>query len=455
MLLQRLGSLRPAKVIAVCLLVKLIFFGWLAHYHPNSYYSSDTGSYVAPIADMLQYGSFSVERKPELFRTPGYSAFLLPSVYLLGMRGLYYCIILQLGAGAVTAWLLHRLILSVSQNRLAANLGMLLILIDPAMWIAEFTLLTETLFTLLLVCGIWLLVRYTQSRAKYELLAGVVVIGLSAYVRPVSLYLGYLLCAILMVGMVAKRKFRDLPWILTAFLLNYGILQVWVHRNQVLFGVRIFSSVQGCNLYTYNAACIQARVTHLRFEDLHKQFQHDIVSSNPAMQAKYQEQKGLEIISRHPLACMEIELKGLLMNMFDPALGLLTNMLELRKSESGIIFKFHDLSPRAFVKHLLAHEKALLLFTLLGGIWIASFWLAVARGLRNDAWAHAWLGQLLILATSLYLLVLASGPGSMCRMRVPAVPFLSVYAAFGICALLKHRLAAAQACAGAGSKNVD
>lgn len=76
-----------------------------------------------------------------------------------------------------------------------------------------------------------------------------------------------------------------------------------------------------------------------------------------------------EILTAHLGATAFVLARGPVTNLLDPGSGILMNML--RRAQSGIIFKFHDRSLPQFARHLVAHERALLITMGVGVAWLS------------------------------------------------------------------------------------
>lgn len=185
--------------------------------------------------------------RPEVFRTPGYPALIAVIEWLrLPMHAL---LLLQCLIAAVSVLLVFAIGNAVLESPRAALLAATIVALHPADIMAPNALLSETLFTALLLGGVWL-VASPKIQSVWNGAAGGFLIGLSVLVRPVSL----LVAPIVAIWMVAKE--RNLKALGGAALLIVAAAipaAGWMVRNDAVgFGPRI-SSVPYINGYFYTA----------------------------------------------------------------------------------------------------------------------------------------------------------------------------------------------------------
>jgi hypothetical protein len=124
--------------------------------------------------------------RPEVLRTPGYPAFL-GAVAWLGLP-MMAALIVQCVLSAAAVVGVYALGIIVLPDRRAALLAAMVVAVHPADILAANTLLTESLFTTMLLGATWLAL---QGSARMPVSAGAgLVVGLAALVRPVGMLLG-------------------------------------------------------------------------------------------------------------------------------------------------------------------------------------------------------------------------------------------------------------------------
>jgi len=151
---------------------------------------SDAEQYLALANNLADEGVFSRESAPpytpEVFRTPGYPAFLLPFVLIFGERPLLPIVIAQVIVSVLTVWGTICLARRLFDERIGLWAG-LLIAVMPITILMTGAIYAETVFAALLVGAGWLLVD-SLERDRFALSAAAgLVLGIAALVRPIGL----------------------------------------------------------------------------------------------------------------------------------------------------------------------------------------------------------------------------------------------------------------------------
>lgn len=183
--------------------------------------------------------------RPEVFRTPGYP-FLIAVVEWLKLP-MHALLLLQCLIAAISVLLVFAIGNAVLESPRAALLAATIVALHPADIMAPNALLSETLFTALLLGGIWI-VASPKVRTIWNGAAGGFLIGLSVLVRPVSLFVA----PIVAVWMVARERNLKALGGAALLIIAAGIpVAAWMVRNDAVgFGPRV-SSVPYINGYFY------------------------------------------------------------------------------------------------------------------------------------------------------------------------------------------------------------
>ncbi len=187
-------ALAVLLVAAVALALRLAFL-----YRAPVFLTGDSQSHFLPGYDLAMGFGFD----PELRRTPGYAFFVAATIGLLGeeLRGLAFA---QHVVGALTAVLtcvLGRLVLGPLIGLVAG----LLVALDGALILSEHSVMTESLFGMLLMGTLVALAASMRTRRRRWLLATGALLGLATLVRPV----GQILVPIVPVALVVAQSSRN------------------------------------------------------------------------------------------------------------------------------------------------------------------------------------------------------------------------------------------------------
>ena len=239
----RLGGRRALVVVAAVAVAVRLPLGLLA----PPFVDVDTPQYLQRAFALLADGDLGAD----LRRAPGYPAFLAAAMWLLG-ADFPRILLLQHAMGIGIALLTADLGTRLYGARAGLAAGLITALSAPLL-LAEHTLLTETLFGLLVVAGCWLALRaLAPDRERWGpwFVVGLL-FGLAALVRPVGQFLLPLPAIVcLLAGGGWRRSLR------VAVLVAAGgalALCPWMAYNLARHGVFTLTHVTGETLITHTA----------------------------------------------------------------------------------------------------------------------------------------------------------------------------------------------------------
>jgi len=396
--------------------------------------SSDSVEYLTLARNLQQSGVFSLHPAgwpPELYRTPGYPAFLL---LLRAWSGL----------GALRLALLAQVLLLLASGLLLTGtpqprgqggndrtwLPALLFLVHPMVLCSSFQVLTETLFVFLCVVSAWLLRRGFRGASAPHLGASGLALGAAALVRPIGLVLmpGFAFFALFAAGGTerrprerAARRFwrRALPFLAGSLLLPGA----WALHNGVRHGYWGISKTGPSYLSSlYRAEAVG-----------------DADAAANSSRAALTEI--LRSIGRRPLGTLADMAVGLGRSLFGPGEWTLRRALlgeEGGRSPADPAPLVHAIEERDGLRlervpppteGSPASGRGFLIWVLLGWSWVTAGWLyllalrGLLRGIRRrDRFCLLWC------YAAAALLLAAAGYQANARFRVPALPFLALLA---------------------------
>ncbi len=384
-------------VASVATLTNFLYFALTL---PN-YLFPDSYTYLAAAQNLLRGAGFlDATGAVETLRTPGYPLLLAA----LGGRIVWVVIAQHLMNVAIAVGVY--LLAAPRLGRFIAMTAALMFAIDVATIHYANKVLSETLFTLVLLVVCW------QLAVGSWRLAGVLT-GVLVLIRPVAIAYFVVVAAYMLLRRVRVRAV--VVYALLAVALPFG----WALRNLARTGVLTVSSISGTNLLLFRAAGTLAILDHgddfeadRRDEaqgllddantEIERTLHIDDANELPhAVRARHYARFGMRVIRQHPLAFAELTLRGLLVNLLDS-----------RAEAVTVVCRLHE----SIVETALgAWTAALLVFALIGA------WL-----LRRDD-----LGLLVILTVAYFLLISAGGE-SESRFRVPVVPLYAIAAVAGV-----------------------
>jgi 4-amino-4-deoxy-L-arabinose transferase-like glycosyltransferase len=238
----------------------------------------DSREYVALAKNLAAHRTFSRDTgpplRPELFRTPGYPLLLALPFALFG-QSLVWPLLLQLLLSVAAVWLTRKLALELGLEPRPAAFAALLVGLSPNLSFLSSKLISEPLFTLLLLVCLLLLNRYRLSRRTLDLIGTGISLGLLILVRPIATFFPLVVAAYVLYlvhrssSIIPRSSVRVHhssfalhpsslipPLILLAS--ASAVVAPWAIRNGTKTGRYIISTASEHNIYLYDAATVLA-----------------------------------------------------------------------------------------------------------------------------------------------------------------------------------------------------
>lgn len=376
---------------------------------------------------------------PEIFRTPGYPAFLAL------MPGIRTAIAVQAIAGAALCLILG-LFVSRRWGSRAGLIAASLLAADVPSIVYSAQLMTEALCQFFIALAILALLSVIEREGKslrstILTLAGGGLFALAVLIRPIAEFVLPLLPVAIVLGIPNASWNRRITLAGLAFAIPAAVVAGWTLRNARVAGIPEFSVVGDVNLYLYRIPgvlwwtqggsydAIQAELWNA------PELRGKLKVSGPAQwpsRATFAEmrRKSVRIILEHPFAFAAMMAKSFAYLFVAPTRTALALVIASsggsQNPTTAAVTRITKSVAELVTSPLLT---ALIVFQL---ALTAALWFGIARAvlrLRN------WRGALWIafpLATGFLLVLLASGAESESRMRVPALPLLAMVAAVGL-----------------------
>jgi len=232
------------KLFFVALFVRVV----LVLLHPHVHLISDMLGYHESAVSLLQNGDFRVKGRLSASRPPLYSIFMFMVYYVFGTGNIFAVRLLQCILGACTAVLTLKLAQKVFSNKAGVWAGLFFALY-PAAWGYCDLILSETLFTFLLVAGLIFLVDVPEGQFHKAFIAGIL-LGMATLTRTVLVQFPLFLALFYLV--FSRKRLTYLPK-LALFVITFWIVLIpWMARNERVFGEPLLTTKSGVDFYMYN-----------------------------------------------------------------------------------------------------------------------------------------------------------------------------------------------------------
>ena len=452
------SSLNIWRVLGLALFLRVLLPTSAYFYTRDStiFYTGDSAQYIVPARELVAHHRFfsdgsseariwnsPVAPAPDIIRTPGYP--LLLTVGLLVGRLALTTIALQILLSCFTVYMVYQTADLLFENERIALIAAMLYAIEPLAVLFSSLLSTETMFTAILVVGLYYLVRYLRRQSRTDLLASAGALAASVYVRPVGYFLPLIVAIELGLWMLFagyQNKSRLLADLTVFMVVSFALTGLWCIRNEIVSDYSGFSSVFGDDMYCNMAASILATNRHLSYSEMQDRLGcYDLgiyFQDHPKQKAeplrdivKYQRDAAMLIFIRNPLTFVGIYFEGVIRGIFDPLSTEFVRFFALYPKDGGLLETAVDdgiikTLEVLFRNRLLASTTVVLLLVQL--MYLTSACLALFKTpLRDPA-------ILIVLVTMVYYLALPGGPSDWGRYRHPAMPIMCILASYGLCA---------------------
>jgi 4-amino-4-deoxy-L-arabinose transferase-like glycosyltransferase len=418
-------------IVAIMAGAALLRLGLLARAwdDPRRLLTPDSHGYMGLAVELSQNGRFELDGRCEISRTPGYPLFLLMAVPL--GHGWWRAIAAPQVAVDVAAVYLVYVLGCLVCRRGVGYLAAGLYTVSPLAVSASLRILSDGLFTFLLLFAVLMLAFHLRSWRWWALVAGAVAMGIGSYVRPVGLAYGAVVAVVLL---TQPRRLRRTGMFVAVLAL---VAAPWVIRNLARADYAGFSSFATDSLYYFGAPEIVAAREDIPADQAREQARRagrqldEELAPGPAARARAE--AAMRLVASQPLLYTRQHLAGTL-GFWLPAANDVLEIAGRCASQRGTLDVLHTEGLRAAVEHYFGSDRLAMalaagMTALLGFLYLGVLlWLANFRAWRGKP--EAYLGLALVLAAALM-----AGPSALPRYRLPVLPLLCVAAAAGYLAL--------------------
>ncbi len=273
-------------IVGILILLRIIFFISFVVFD-GQYLEEDSGYYLW-LADILrEHHVFSPSDKPpfspELFRTPGYPAFLA-LLKAIGMEGPYWVALWQELIYGLSVFIFFYCGKPLFGGKIT-RLGVIFLLIEPGGLSVPKMVLSETLFLPFFFSGLLAIGRYLRQQNWKLLVFSGVMMGLGAWIRPAILYFPFVAALTLIAFSIKDGK----RWLHSGILLFSFVLVMspWLARNYDHFGKIVMSGQQSNMLANYHVPVVWESAEGIPFWDGHKKIKDQVKQAIKVQGEKY------------------------------------------------------------------------------------------------------------------------------------------------------------------------
>lgn len=398
--------------------------------YPEGAKLGDSRGYLAAARSLTQDLSYDEPKWP-----PGYPLFI---AIISGWTepGFVLTVFAQLALTSITALMLVPIGEQIATRRSGLIAGWLYAL-SPNASLWALTIMTETLYSTVLVATLWVWLRANEGQGRTGFLAVGLLLGLGAMIRNIGLPIIPIWIFFSLIYFAHQTNF--LKGIQAAVWITLGALLLilpWSIRNLVVNGNFALTVETTRTFLAFNIARVLAEV-----EGISRTQAAGILSSteNPIALT-------IRLFRDYPVVFIRVQLEGVLRSTFGAGTGAWGRIFAYPLDLQGSLNLFGNITTGQFnafiarLEELLSSKESLILLciTILG---LAHILLSYLFGMgvfisRNSVRS---ISLLIILTTACLLIV--PGAGGQARFRIPVEPYIAILAGVGLNDILVWRTA--------------
>ena len=368
-------------------------------------------------------------------RTPGYPLYLA-----LVQQNALFAILGQIIFSLIGVWITYLLAKRLFDDENIALIAAAFFAVSQESITHSYYLLTETLFTLLLLLAVFFLARYRDQKKWIHILLSALFMGYAILTRPIAIYIPFLLVSLLWIdrGSWKLKLQNSIVFTIIVFLM----VGVWVFRNDQVHQLPAVSSISSTNLLYYNAASLKAWQSGENEAIVRKELQKEVdemmassgIQKTEANVSAMEKDLAWSIIMQNPVQYGIIHLKSDINNLL-PDTDLL-EVLSITSGQSGTLDYIKQNGLFAGIAYYFGGSYLPILLLL---PFILVLCLEYVGGLIGTIWVikkKDWYVLLVLLIPILYGLLIPGSPSNP-RFRVPVMPYLVILAACGISVVIQ------------------
>jgi 4-amino-4-deoxy-L-arabinose transferase-like glycosyltransferase len=427
-----------ATTLLLAVIVVRLGFAGLVFAHPDLALANDTDRY-RPLAELILAGQaygWNTHHTGELENTVGYPLFLA-GVYRFFGRAPWQTAASQLIFSGLLALIVY-LYLARTVGVKPGLISALILAVDPLGILWSLTVLTETLFAVVLGIAAVLIAQWAVSQNRVTLLAAGAFLGMACLVKPFA-ELIVVVWTIALIFFPSVREAEGPSAIVRGvrrallFLLPVALLIApWVARNAFLWNCPTLSSVDRITLRDYVAAKIVSEYRQTPLLQVQDQLQAQDGGVCPSRSGEY-----LGIVLAHPLIFAKLQVAGTIPVLIATNFDRWFQLVGINFSLPDLWRPFMDNGPAGALSVLrtafVSYPPALLLMFALTAFQLLLYALVILGLLTFRHLESAVLRwNIVILTAALLVLLLTPGQGGNERFRVPAQPLFVLLAGYGL-----------------------
>ena len=306
--------------------------------------------------------------------------------------------------------LVYKITLKLSSKKTAA-IAILLVSLEPSLFISSISLSPELLFSFTLTAALYFGVCKPIKKEELNFLLLGIILGSSVLIRPIALVM--IFCLIIL-WTIKYYQSSQIIFLFTTIIASLFAL-IWSFRNLLTHGFFNISSISSNNIFWFEGVAALSEGKNISFEEaknIEGGLKNQTIGNIPSVleEYDYNTKRGLQLIFENPIGWIQSHFKGVGKVLFG-----------VFKSKYKII----DEKIFGIDNQLIQSVHYIILGIIVLLIWIL-FLSGISLFYKLD-FSNAHLSLLIIIS----ILLPATGQVAYARFRSPIVPLVCIIAAIG------------------------
>lgn len=425
------------KILIIAFLLRAIPFVYVANFNPNGVLLFDSYNYLQIADNLINHNIFSASGEGyqlihDIRRTPTFPIFIV-GLKKISNKLIWIASIILL-IGSINVLLVYKICNLIFNQQKLKYLATFLVAIDiPSIYFSG-VIMTESVFTFLLLISIYLFIIALKNEKIILFILSGLILSVAILCRPIAILLPIIFSIFLF---FKTKKIKPVVlFFVSSFFLVYG----WMNRNKEYFNTYQLSSISSINLYFHTSASILSEAENISTEKAQLKLREKFNASHKwngderdiVPMINYFQNESIKMIINHPSIFIKQYLIGSVYFYVKPIRNYIDSYFGINAKEYS---KVAEKSIQNNLLNKLFNETSLLTLILViiqlifSAILILGIILSFKQIISNSIY-------ILFLLIIIYFTLTSSITEVDGRFRLPALPFLAILSSISICKIL-------------------
>lgn len=197
--------------------------------------------------------------------------YIFTSIILVIFRSQWFIYIAQVLLALIVVWLSYKIAKLFFSDKIAL-ISAFLVATEPYWAWHNFLLVSENLFTPLVLAGFYYFFSFIKNNNKKHFYVSAAFLGLATLTRPNTLVIVPVLSLLLLIIFIFRKNLKQ--WIISLIIFNlifFGMLFPWMIRNKIVYGQATMANILSINLFFYNLPPLISMQKNISYDSAYRQ----------------------------------------------------------------------------------------------------------------------------------------------------------------------------------------